>query len=381
MRAIHVNTSTAWGGLEQYTLYMAKVFRGSGVDVTIMAVPQSNLARAAREAGFPLIDAHKGKHIDPVNIMRLRRALTDDTVVHTHTRIDVWTGSLACMGTRAAHVNSVHMIPADKRDPLHALIYGRVDAIVNTCETHVRNIAVRYPVKPERVHLIRHMRDPHQFVFDASARSRYRAEWGIGDDELVVGYVARIDVLKGTREFAASSDHFHDEDRSRIRLIVIGEPSIGSHRADGTSVPEPAAAEIVQWLEERAREPQHRLVVRPFTTDVAGVMSAFDVFVLATYGEMYALTVLEAMMVGLPVIGTDTDGTPDQLADGRGLLVASRSASAIAEGITTMLHHPERRAAMAAKGHDWAVAEFNPEHVAPQWIELYRNVIQQRQRS
>ncbi|MBK6418752.1 MAG: hypothetical protein IPF79_06155 [Ignavibacteria bacterium] len=27
---------------------------------------------------------------------------------------------------------------------------------------------------------------------------------------------------------------------------------------------------------------------------------------------------------------------------------------------------------MAAKGHDWAVAEFTPERVAPQWIELYR---------
>lgn len=378
MRAIHVNTSLSWGGLEQYTLYMAKVFRSAGVDVTIMAVPYSHLARAAREAGFPLIDAHKGKHIDPVNIMRLRRALTDDTVVHTHTRIDVWTGSLACMGTRAAHVNSVHMIPADKRDPLHAVIYGRVDAIVNTCETHVRNIAVRFPVKPERVHLIRHMRDPKHFVFDASARARYRAEWGIADDELVVGYVARIDVLKGTREFAASSDHFCEEDRERIRLVVIGEPSIGSIRPDGTSVPEPVAAEIVQWLDQRARMPHNRLVVRPFTTDVAGVMSAFDVFVLATYGEMYALTVLEAMMVGLPVIGTDTDGTPDQLADGRGLLVASRSASAIADGIATLLHQPERRANIAVKGHDWAVVEFDPDRVAPQWIELYRNVLQQR---
>ncbi|MBK6418754.1 MAG: hypothetical protein IPF79_06165 [Ignavibacteria bacterium] len=75
--------------------YMAKVFRGYGVDVTIAAVPQSHLGRAAREAGFPMIDAHMGKHIDPVNIMRLRRALTDDTVVHTHTyrRVD----RFACM--------------------------------------------------------------------------------------------------------------------------------------------------------------------------------------------------------------------------------------------------------------------------------------------
>lgn len=379
MHAIHVNTSTSWGGLEQYTLFMAKVFRDAGVDVSIMAVPHSRLATEARESGFAMIDARRGKHINVGNIVRLRRALSANTVVHSHTRIDVWTASLACMGTNAAHVNSVHMIPADKRDPLHALIYGRVDAIVNTCETHVRNIAKRFPIPPERIHLIRHMRDPQHFTFSAESRARYRAEWGIGDDECVVGYLARIDVLKGTREFASSSDHLDSADKQRIRLVVIGEPSIGSHRPDGTPIPEPSAADLVSWLQDRAKDPDHRLVVRPFTTDPAGVMSAFDIFVLATYGEMYALTVLEAMMVGLPVIGTNSDGTPDQLADGRGLCVEPRSASAIADGIASLLHHPERRETMAKKGHDWAVKEFDPRIVAPQWISLYNNVLQQRQ--
>lgn len=378
MRAIHVNTSTSWGGLEQYTLYMAKQLQANGVDVQIMATRGSRLALEAQRDGVAVINASKGCHIDPANIWRLRRVIDPQTIVHSHTRIDVWTASLACMWTKSPHVHSVHMIPADKQDPLHAAIYGRVDAIVNTCETHVRNIPKRFPVSPSRVHLIRHMRDPHEYVFDEVARAKYRSEWGIEESEMVVGYVARIDPLKGTREFVESVDHLSEADRASVRYIVVGEPSITDSTKDGSPILETASADLCESISLRASDPRNKLMICPFTKDVAGVMSAFDAFVLATYGEMYALTVLEAMMVGLPVIGTDTDGTPDQLADGRGLLVSSRSASAIAEGVTALLHDPLLRNAMASRGHEWAVREFDVRHVLPQWIELYRNVLRNR---
>ncbi|MCX6140230.1 MAG: glycosyltransferase family 4 protein [Candidatus Kapabacteria bacterium] len=360
MRAIHVNTSTSWGGLEQYTLYMAEQLQASGVVVQIMAVPDSRLASEARRAGISVISATKGKHINPTNIWRLRRSMDSQTIVHSHTRIDVWTASLACMFTSAPHVKSVHMIPSDKRDPLHAIIYGRIDAIVNTCETHVRNIPKRFPITRNRVHLIRHMRDPREFSFDRVARERYRSEWGIGASEIVVGYVARIDPLKGTREFIEAVDHLTDSDRDKIRLVVVGEPSITAYTEQGSPIVEPAAAELYNAVVQRARDLANRLTVRPFTRDV------------------YALTVLEAMMVGLPVIGTDTDGTPDQLADNRGLLVASRSASAIADGITTLLRDPLRRSTISERGKVWATKEFNLDTVLPRWIELYRTLLKQR---
>jgi len=381
MRAIHVNTSASWGGLEQYTLFMMERFREAGVDTSIMCVPGTALHEGAVRSGFTVIPARRGKHINLPNILRLRAAATrhPHTIVHSHTRIDVWTASLACLGTRVPHVNSVHMIPVHKRDPLHALIYGRADAIVNTCETHVRNIVRLFPVRPEQVVLVRHMRDPRVFTFDAEARTAYRREWGVTDDEIVVGYLARIDPLKGAMEFAQSIDTLAPDLRTRVRLVMVGEPSIEGHNPDGTPRPEPASAAVASNLAARAADPANRLIVRPFTRDVPGVMSAFDIFVLATYGEMYALTVIEAMQVGLPVIGTNNDGTPDQLADGRGYLVDSRSAAAIANGVTALVADPESRAAMAARGHAWAVHEFDPQRVVPEWVALYERVLHQRQ--
>ena len=379
MRAIHVNTSTSWGGLEQYTLYMAQVFRDAGVNVTIMAVVDSQLYFSAKALGFTMISALRGKHLNLVNIWRLRRALGTGTVVHSHTRIDVWTASLACLGTNVPHVHSVHMIPSNKRDPLHALIYGRVDAIVNTSETHVNSIVRLFPVKSSAVHLIRHMRDPNTYTFDPVSRASYRASWKVEDTDVVVGYLARIDPLKGTKEFADAIEFLPPNLRNKIRFVVVGEPSITKNGSNGLPQYEGPARSLHEYLLKKADADENRLIVRPFTTDVAGIMSAFDIFVLSTYAEMYALSVLEAMMIGLPVIGTNTDGTPDQLADGRGLLINSRSSEAIANAVNELVHDPQKRATLAQRGRAWAVEEFNPVNVAPRWLSLYQSVLQKRQ--
>jgi glycosyltransferase involved in cell wall biosynthesis len=377
IRALHLNSSTSWGGLEQYTLYMVQRFRERGVDARLVALPGTPLARAARDAGVPLLAARRHAHLSPADIATVRRACAAARaegarpLVHSHTRIDAWTGSLACLGTRVPHVHSLHMVPGRKRDPLHRVIYGRVDAIANTGETHVRNLPVRFPIPASRVHLVRHMRDPARFRFDPAARARWRADWGVRDDEVVVGAVSRIDPGKGIREFTESVDHLQAAHRARVRLVVVGAPSAKGIAPDGSPIPEPASVALDQWLTVRAADPANRLVKRPFTTDVAGVLSACDAFVLATYGEMYALSVLEAMQVGLPVIGTDAGGTPDQLADGRGLLVAPRSAEAIARGIARLLDDPVAAAAMARRGHEWAVREFDPARVMDDWLALY----------
>ena len=379
MRAIHVNTSTAWGGLEQYTLYLAQVFREAGVRVTIMAVEGSQLYISAQAQGFAMIRASSGNHLNPTNIWRLRRALDRNTIVHSHTRIDVWVSSLACFGTNAPHVHSVHMVPSNKRDPLHAFIYGRVDAIVNTSETHVHSIVRLFPVERSAVHLIRHMRDPKTFTFNPTARASYRASWKVADNDIVVGYLARIDPLKGTKEFAQAAHLLPQSEYKNITFVVVGDPTISRNGTNGLPLYEHSSQSLHEELLSMANDEESQLIVCPFTTDVAGVMSAFDIFVLSSYGEMYALTVIEAMMIGLPVIGTNLDGTQDQLADGRGLLIDSRSSQAIDDAVNDLAHDPQNRTTLGKRGREWAVNECDPVHVAPQWLSLYSSVLQKRQ--
>jgi len=144
--------------------------------------------------------------------------------------------------------------------------------------------------------------------------------------------------------------------------------------ADGTPVYEQAGIDLVQWLQERVIEFPNQLVVLPFQRKPVELMSALDVFVMATYAEMYAFTVLESMMAGCAVIGTNSGGTPDQLGEDRGILVEPRSAEAIAAAMTTYVRNTELRKQHAEKAREWVLKNHTTENVLPKYIDLYQRL-------
>jgi glycosyltransferase involved in cell wall biosynthesis len=70
-----------------------------------------------------------------------------------------------------------------------------------------------------------------------------------------------------------------------------------------------------------------------------------DVFVLPTISDGFALTQLEAMAHGLPVITTPNCG--EVVRDGvDGFLIPARDSAALAKALTTLAEDPERLEAM-----------------------------------
>lgn len=378
MTVLHLNTSTSWGGLEQYTIQFITALREVGVHGTALVVKGSRLDAACVAAGIPVLYTTKHTHLNISALRAIRRFCKQhpDAIVHSHTRIDVWSGSLAVMGTSVPHVNTVYMIAVNKRDLLHRIIYGRVNAIVST--SGINNDAIRrgFPIPADRIHLIRYMRDPEKHARRADARIQWRKHWLIADDALVIGMAARIDPQKGVREFVGSFPLLSEDVQQRVHYVVIGEPSMSHLDANGAPVYEDASAHLHAWLLERVSDPLYRgrLHVLPFQRDLPGVMSAFDVFVLATYHEMYALSVVEAMLNGLPVIATLSGGTPEQIAEGRGRGIEPQNAQALAQAIIEEVENDDERRQHAEAGRQWAIDNHDPRIVMRQWLDLYHSV-------
>jgi colanic acid/amylovoran biosynthesis glycosyltransferase len=80
--------------------------------------------------------------------------------------------------------------------------------------------------------------------------------------------------------------------------------------------------------------------------------------------EGIPVSLLEAMSVGVPAVGTETGGIPTLLGDGAGVLVPPRDAEALADALERVLTDAELRGALVAEGRKRVEERFDVETVA-----------------
>lgn len=81
--------------------------------------------------------------------------------------------------------------------------------------------------------------------------------------------------------------------------------------------------------------------------------------------EGLGIVYLEASAAGLPVIGGDSGGAPDAIADGEsGYVVPGRDVAALAGRVAELLADPAKARAMGDKGRAWVERDWSWEHSA-----------------
>jgi glycosyltransferase involved in cell wall biosynthesis len=118
---------------------------------------------------------------------------------------------------------------------------------------------------------------------------------------------------------------------------------------------------------------QSRVHLLGHVPDGVRLVAASDVFVMSSIQEGLGTSVLDAMALGVPVVGTDAGGIPELLADGAGRLVPPRDPAALAGAVLDLLDDPAARAAQVAKARE-AVRQFSDERMAEGVLQVYRSL-------
>jgi glycosyltransferase involved in cell wall biosynthesis len=91
--------------------------------------------------------------------------------------------------------------------------------------------------------------------------------------------------------------------------------------------------------------------------------------------EGFPRTHLEAMSLGLPVIGTDIGGVGEQVLHGvTGLVVPPGRADALAEALAQLLGDADLRARMGAAGRQRVLEHFSSEQCVQHTLDVYRSL-------
>lgn len=158
-----------------------------------------------------------------------------------------------------------------------------------------------------------------------------------------------------------------------VRLVANRNPQF---RLDIVGDGEERAA-----LEQLAQELQLNQVVtfHGFCDDVRPSLDNAGVFVLSSLSEGIALTLLEAMAAGLPVVATDVGGNREVVVPGEtGVLVPPRAPEAMADAILGLVADPLRAHQFGLAGRARVEREFSLKQTVQQYEELYLRLLRKR---
>jgi glycosyltransferase involved in cell wall biosynthesis len=110
-------------------------------------------------------------------------------------------------------------------------------------------------------------------------------------------------------------------------------------------------------------------------SDVRPGLEAADIFVLPSRREGFGVSLIEAMAMGLPVIGTNLGGIPEIVFDRvNGLLVRPNDVASLADAICELLLNPELSKRLAQNGQASVRDRFSLEKMVSEYHNLYKSL-------
>lgn len=210
----------------------------------------------------------------------------------------------------------------------------------------LRQVALALGQAPARVRVVGNGVDLDKFR--AIDRQVARAALGLPADALVLVSVGGLCERKGFHHVMACLPALQNEGKAgqAVQLLVVGGPG---PEGDWTDRLKALAAELGIAAQVRFTGPVA-------SADLHRVLSAADVFVLATRNEGWANVFLEAMACGLPVVATDVGGNREVVATpALGSIVPFGDQGALTAALREALVRPWDRAAIRryAEANTW----------------------------
>lgn len=171
-----------------------------------------------------------------------------------------------------------------------------------------------------------------------------RTSWKAEPETFVVGFVGRLVEWKGAQVLVKAMKIIKDSGICDIRCIIIGS---GQSEPNNEASLHDLAAEL--GLGET-------VVFTGHVKQAAPLVKSLDLLCLASIEpEPYSTVVVEAMLAGVPTIGTEIGGTPEAIKhEQTGLLVKPGDAEGLADAIERIMGDRELRSKLAANGFRYA---------------------------
>jgi glycosyltransferase involved in cell wall biosynthesis len=381
---VHVIARLNVGGAALHVLQLAREQQRRGHHVLViagtLAEGEESMEYVADELGvvvlkLPVLQRPLSIRADASAVLALRKILRQrrPDVLHTHTAKAGATGRLAALAAGRARPRAIvhtyhgHVLSgyfgrrwewAFRR--IERLLAHATGTLIAVSE-EVRDDLVGFGVAPaERFVVV-----PYGFELadwgpaDDEARQRIRAELGLADETLAIGWAGRLTAIKRPLDLVRTLRAVRNDGVDAV-LVLVGD---GEDRKE---------------TEELARELELAESCRfvGFQQRIREWYAAFDVSLLTSANEGTPVVAIESLAAERPVVATRAGGTGTVVVDGEsGFLLEIGDTDGLAQRLGELARDPELRARLGRNGAADVRTRFGMGRMVDELEGVYRRLL------
>lgn len=360
--------------LYKFVLPLMKELRDKGFDV-ICGTRNFGYLDKLREEGFKAYDIALSRSLNPIALLKaffqliqiLKKEEVD--IIHVHTPIASFIGRLAAFFAKVdVKVYTVHGFVLQPKvfyfvekfmartltDYMFTVNQEDLDMAVREKFISVDRVLNINSVGIDTEHF-----DPKRISEDTKVQ--LRESLNIRKDVPIIGYVGRVVKSKGVLDLVNAFVEVRKA--TDCQLLLVG-PWDFDERSDNIII------EDIRYI-IRENQLEHDVLLPGHREDVAELLSIMDIFVLPSYREGMPVSLLEAMAMEKPVIGTDIRGVREEITADSGLIFEVKDVNVLKRHIEFYLNNIDKAAAMGRNARQRVLSEFSIDKVIEKQIKVF----------
>ncbi len=135
--------------------------------------------------------------------------------------------------------------------------------------------------------------------------------------------------------------------------------------------------DYIKLVEEQAFNPSSNAVIdlKKMPNDfLYNIYRSSDLYISTSLIEGFALTIIEAMAAGLPIVATQVEGNEDAVKNGQnGLFIPPKNSEALAKRVIELVNNDTQRAVYAKKSKELS-KKYDWKDIAHAYLSAYKNL-------
>jgi L-malate glycosyltransferase len=351
-KVLHILDSLNRGGAEILALDLCRNAAVNGLDLTFAATGGGDLESDFSSSGVEFIRLQRRLPVDLSLASQLRKIIADRNIdiVHSHQPVEALHLYLATRGTRTKRVLTLHgFYPGSKNDLALRFVLPRLDQGVVVSNEVLRLMTERGLDSKVNLTVVDNGVDVKRLMVSGE---NLRDELGMLAEQVLFGMIGNFSPVAQKDQKTvcrALPDVF--KQIPEAHFVFVGG------RSD-------AAPQLFDECVEICRQAgiSERVHFAGKRSDIGAVLQSLDVCVLSSLREGAPISVIEAMLMGVPVLLSDIGPLREMSRDGKyAVLFTTGDEDDLANQLISLHQNASEKRGLAEEAKRWAASRFSIE--------------------